>query len=292
MDAAERHTRGQPSLDEVHARFRKVDAPPSATDLYIQQLSQHVIGQENAAQLVAREMVLTEAGMGAPTRPKALFLFAGPTGVGKTEMTEAIAKVLYGDSWKRHYKRIDCGNLTGTGDVTKLTGSGPKWVGYGNSLLITPELLEQDRGSIVVFDEIEKAHFEVWQAILSITDKAVLPVFLPTNKEQVANRSNKEVAPTDLRFHEAIIIFTSNAGSEDMQRTRRGTNMGFARQGLRDEDVKMAALQGLKHVFGAMPEFLGRIGKRQMIIFDELQPKDYQHIFDLEMTKVKDTIAG
>src|SRR5205814_281463 len=148
--------------------------------------------------------------------------------VGKTEMTEALAKVLYKDKWQQHYQRVDCGTLSGEGDETKLIGTSPKWIGYGDPVLIQPKFLEQEGGTIVVFDEAEKAHPEVWKAFLSITDKAVLPVFLPTDNAKAANHNNKEVASTNLQFDNTIVIFTSNAGSQAMQQERAGIHsIGF-----------------------------------------------------------------
>ncbi len=254
-------------------------------------LSSYVIGQDEASEKIAAEIAISEAGMQDPTMPRTTLFFTGPTGVGKTEMTRAIAKSLYGEDWERHYKRVDCNLLTDKSSTSNLTGSGPKYVGYGDKPIIDPDFLDQPGGTVIAFDEIEKAHHDIRKLLLNVIDSASLTTFIATKAQQEQNTSHATV--TTLNFNNSIIIFTSNAGSEDMQRTRTGRGiMGFPGVTNRQQDIREAARRGLKEAFSEIPEFLARIGERRMIVFDDLLPHHYGRIFDSMMNEINERITG
>ena len=263
----------------------------SAVNPLAEMLSAQVVGQEAVCQKVASEIAISEAGMQDPTKPRTALFFTGPTGVGKTELTRAIAKSLYDDEWEKHYKRVDCNLLTEKSSTTSLTGSGPRWVGYGDKPLIDPDFLEQPGGTVIAFDEIEKAHPDIRKLLLTIIEEASLTTFIATKPQQDQSASHATV--TNLQFNNSIIIFTSNAGSESMQRARTGKGvMGFPGVSHPQEDVKAAARKGLKESFAEIPEFLARIGERRIMVFDELQPHHYGQIFDSMMAEINGRITG
>lgn len=289
------HEQNRNSNHPEYSDFTRVETSDSPIRTFAEKLSTFVVGQEEASSAVSRAITITKAGMGDPEKPRGAFIFTGPTGVGKTEMTEALAKVMYGEAWKQHYKLINCGILTTGGDVTKLTGTSAKWIGYGDPPLVTPQFLNQPDGTIIVFDEAEKAHEEVWQALLSIIDKSTLEVALPNQNLQDASSTNKEVRIQTLRFNNAIIILTSNAGSEDIQKARSGRT-GFGIKPSRpiaqtNEEVKQAALWGLKNTFSTIPELLGRIGERRIIVFNELGQDHYKEVFDKTLAEINSRIS-
>ena len=285
------HPQSDPGIDLT--RFRRTEAATNLpTQVLADELSHFVIGQPEAALHVARAIIQSKSGIADPTKPKGKFLFAGPPGVGKTEMAKAVSKVLYGKDWEKHFFRIDCGTLKSSGDITSLTGTGPKWVGHGNPTLINPAFINQKGGSVLVFDEIERAHPEIQDALLSILDEGELPVFLPTDNNQAANSANKEVAPTIVKFNNTIVIITTNAGSETMQNARLGKKgIGFIDQVTTGQDLRTIATQALERHFRANPAFLSRINKG-LVVFNDLTPENYKGIFDRILEEVNNRIPG
>ncbi len=277
----------QPAVDL--SRFRQIESNSEAANELAAQLSEYVVGQEHATHIVAREIMRSQGGLNDPTKPRSTLLFAGLTGVGKTEMSEAIARVLYGDEWESHYKRIDCTQLQEKSTLSRITGASPTYVGYGDAPLITPDFLNQQGGTVITFDEIEKADPSIWRALLSVTDKATLLAYI--KKENEGNNTHAE--PVNLQFNDSIIIFTSNAGATEMQSTRSSRRIGFqGGEPVPQQDIEGAARSGLKSAFRSMPEFLGRIGENRMIVFNELDMEDYSRIFDYMLRDVNNRITN
>lgn len=244
--------------------------------------SQDIFGQEEAVRVVARSYVIAEAGFADPNRPLGVFFFLGPTGVGKTELSLTLAKYLADpddpeDDWQNHHILIDCTDLQQSTDITKLTGAGPTWVGYGDNPLITPGQLTKP--TVIVFDEFEKANEKIRKWVLPILSKGTATIFHPTGQEKKSGTKGQEVAPTTLNFRKSYIIFTSNTGANEIQAQRTGRHLGF-RNGSNSMDFREVALAALKREFEYMPEFLGRVGNENIVVFNELQPKHYERIFD------------
>ncbi len=203
-------------------------------------LSKRVIGQEEALHLVSEAILKSRSGIKDPNRPIGSFIFLGPTGVGKTEVSKSLAECLFDD--EKHMVRIDMSEYMEKFSVSRLIGSPPGYVGYEEGGQLT-EAVRRNPYSIVLFDEIEKAHPEVLNLLLQILDDG-----------RVTDSSGRTVD-----FKNTIIIMTSNLGSEFIL-----------------EGKKEAALEELKQTF--RPEFINRID--EIIIFNSLSKKVMASILD------------
>jgi ATP-dependent Clp protease ATP-binding subunit ClpC len=230
-------------------------------------LHKRVVGQEEAISAVARAIRRSRAGLKDPKRPIGSFLFLGPTGVGKTELARALATTLFGS--QDAMIRLDMSEYMEPHTVSRLFGSPPGYVGHDEGGQLT-EAVRRRPYSVVLFDEVEKAHPEVFNALLQIMDDGRL--------------TSGQGRTVD--FKNTLVIMTSNVGSADLRRVK---HMGFLTQRDGDEHsaqqdaVKSKALEGLRRAF--RPEFLNRID--QVVVFDSLTRANLREIVDLLLGEVE-----
>jgi ATP-dependent Clp protease ATP-binding subunit ClpB len=230
-------------------------------------LRQRVIGQEEAISAVANAIRRSRAGLSDEKRPIASFIFLGPTGVGKTETARALAEFMFND--ERAMIRIDMSEYMEPHSVAKLIGSPPGYVGYEEGGQLT-EAVKRRPYSLILFDEIEKAHPEVFNILLQILDEGRLT----DSKGFTVN------------FRNTIIIMTSNLGSYYFKKLG---SIGFDRSEKKEfEDFREKALKSLKDFF--KPEFLNRID--EIIVFKPLTKDDLRQIIEINLQKLKNMLLS
>ncbi len=226
-------------------------------------LHQRVIGQDEAIGAVSRALRRARAGLQDPKRPIGSFIFLGPTGVGKTELCRALAEVMFDD--ENAMIRIDMSEYMEKHSVSRLVGSPPGYVGYDEGGQLTQKVRNKPY-SVVLFDEVEKAHPDVFNILLQILDDGRL------------TDSNGRV----VNFKNTIIVMTSNAGAHTLTRTR-SLGFGSAMEAVRDyEAMKERVMAEVKDIF--RPEFLNRVD--DLIVFHALEPDDIQKIAGLMLGSV------
>lgn len=224
-------------------------------------LHQRVIGQDEAVCAVAKAIRRSRTGIRAPQRPIGTFLFLGPTGVGKTELSKALAEVMFRDD--QAIIRIDMSEYMEKHTVSKLIGSPPGYVGYEEGGQLT-ERVRRKPYSIILFDEVEKAHPDVWNALLQIMDDG-----------RLTDGQGRTVS-----FKNTIIIMTSNVGARDLASKKF---LGFSVSDKETEvqsasDMKSRIMDELKNTF--QPEFLNRLD--DTIVFHQLD-KEHIHSITVKM---------
>jgi ATP-dependent Clp protease ATP-binding subunit ClpC len=231
-------------------------------------LHKRIIGQDEAIIAISRAVRRARAGMKDPRRPIGSFMFLGPTGVGKTELTKSLAEFLFGS--EDALIQLDMSEFMERHSVARLVGAPPGYVGYEDAGQLT-EAIRRRPYSIVVFDEIEKAHPETFNMLLQIMEEGTL---------------------TDARgrrvdFRNTLVVMTSNIGAEAI---KRGNNLGFnvPRDNQIDEkvmyeDMKKSVNESLRRAF--RPEFLNRVDAT--IFFRALSRDEIKQIVDLELAKVR-----
>ena len=230
-------------------------------------LHERVVGQNEAIETVAKAIRRGRVGLKDPKRPIGSFLFLGPTGVGKTELSKALAEVLFGN--EDAIIRIDMSEYMETHSVSKLIGSPPGYVGYDEAGQLT-ERIRRNPYSVILFDEIEKAHQDVMNIMLQILDDG-----------RLTDSSGRTI-----NFKNTIIIMTSNVGARLI--TDRKT-LGFTlnEEGKESdkeyEDIKKDVLAELKREF--KPEFINRID--EIIVFHKLKKEEMKQIVDIMLKEVK-----
>jgi ATP-dependent Clp protease ATP-binding subunit ClpB len=232
-----------------------------------QELHKRVVGQQEAIEKISHVVRRNRAGIGDPNRPIGSFLFLGPTGVGKTELTKALAEFMFNDD--RALIRVDMSEYMERHSVSKLIGSPPGYVGHDESGQLT-EAVRHRPYSVILFDEIEKAHPEVFNVLLQVLDDGRLT----DAKGRVVN------------FKNAIIVMTSNIGSEYIQKME---TIGFHNNNEEKEYVqtKEKVEDALKDHF--RPEFLNRID--EIIVFDILSPEAIKQIVTIRIAAVLSRLA-
>ena len=222
-------------------------------------LHQRVVGQDEAVTAVARAIRRGRVGLKDPKRPIGSFLFLGPTGVGKTELCKALAEAMFGD--ENAMIRIDMSEYMERHTVSRLVGSPPGYVGHEEGGQLT-EKVRRKPYSVVLFDEIEKAHEDVWNILLQILEDGI-----------VTDSQGRRVD-----FKNTIIVMTSNVGARNI--TSADKPLGFdGRESDADEKarfarIKQAVMEELRRTF--KPEFLNRID--ETIVFRQLTEEDIRHI--------------
>lgn len=227
-----------------------------------EKLHERVVGQDEAVTAVADSVLRARAGLKDPRRPIASFIFLGPTGVGKTELAKALAEDLFDD--ERAMIRIDMSEYMEKHSVSRLVGAPPGYVGYDEGGQLT-EAVRRRPYSVILFDEIEKAHHDVFNIFLQILDDGAL---------------------TDSRgrhvdFKNTIIIMTSNIGSDIL--------LDAAAKGkLEDEKVRESVMELMKQNF--RPEFLNRID--EILMFHALKLEDIERILGIQMKRFSERLEG
>jgi len=232
-----------------------------------QELHRRIVGQDEAVSAIAKAVRRARAGLKDPCRPIGSFIFLGPTGVGKTELAKALAEFMFGS--EDALLQLDMSEFMERHSVARLVGAPPGYVGYEDAGQLT-ETIRRRPFSIVVFDEVEKAHPETFNMLLQIMEEGKL----------------SDARGHAVDFRNTIIIMTSNIGAEII---KRETSLGFAvpRDEKADaqrsyEDMRKKLLEELKRIF--RPEFLNRVDS--VIVFHALSHEDIARIVDLELIKV------
>ena len=228
-------------------------------------LSERVKGQEEAVVTVAKAVRRARAGLGDPRRPNGAFIFLGPTGVGKTELVRALAEFMFGT--EESMVKIDMSEFMERHSVARLVGAPPGYIGYEEGGQLT-EAVRRKPYSVVLLDEIEKAHPEVFNILLQIMDDG-----------RLTDAKGRRVD-----FRNTILIMTSNAGAELI---RRETGLGFhkaeSQQTAQEQYDKMKdkVLAEMKKLF--RPEFLNRIDAT--VVFRALGREQIREIIDLQLSR-------
>ncbi len=225
------------------------------------ELHKRVIGQENSIKAVSQAIRRTRAGLKDPKRPSGSFIFLGPSGVGKTELAKTLAEFLFGD--EQALISLDMSEYMEKHTVSRLVGSPPGYVGYEEGGQLT-EAVRRKPFSVVLFDEIEKAHPDVFNTLLQILEEGRL--------------TDSQGRSVD--FRNTVLIMTSNLGTRDL----RKANLGFTKndESLSYERMKEKVTESLKEHF--RPEFLNRVD--EVIVFHELSKSEVTEIVDLMVARV------
>jgi ATP-dependent Clp protease ATP-binding subunit ClpC len=230
-------------------------------------LQTHIIGQEEAIQAISKAVRRARAGLKDPRRPIGSFMFLGPTGVGKTELTKALARFMFGS--EDALIQLDMSEFMERHTVSRLVGAPPGYVGYEDAGQLT-EAIRRRPYSIVVFDEIEKAHQEAHNMLLQIMEEGHL----------------SDARGRKVDFRNAIIVMTTNVGA-DMIKRQGSIGFDFKRsqeveERLSYEDMRKKLMESLRRVF--RPEFINRLDT--VIVFRSLNKDDIKKIVQLELDKV------
>lgn len=231
------------------------------------ELHKRVIGQDEAVKAVARAIRRGRAGIKDPNRPMGSFIFLGPTGVGKTELCKALASSMFGD--ENAMLRLDMSEYMEKHTVSRLVGSPPGYVGYDEGGQLT-EKVRRKPYSVVLFDEIEKAHPDVFNMLLQILEDGRL--------------TDSQGRTVD--FKNTVIIMTSNVGARLI--VDKQQQLGFANEKSENTDVKNTVIAELKKVF--RPEFLNRVD--DIIVFSKLTKDEIKQIASLMLDNLKDRLAS
>jgi ATP-dependent Clp protease ATP-binding subunit ClpC len=232
-----------------------------------EELHKRIVGQDEAIVVISKSVRRSRAGLKDPKRPIGSFIFLGPTGVGKTELTKALAEFLFGS--EDALIQIDMSELMERHTVSRLVGAPPGYIGYEDAGQLT-EAIRRRPYSIVVFDEIEKAHPEAHNMLLQIMEEGHL----------------SDARGRKVDFRNAIIVMTSNVGADLI---RRQTQLGFTlkhdeetQERFAYEDMRKKLTDALNKQF--RPEFINRVDS--IVVFRALTKDQIAEIVDLELAKV------
>jgi ATP-dependent Clp protease ATP-binding subunit ClpB len=223
-------------------------------------LRERVVGQDEALLLVANAVRRARAGLGDPRRPIGSFLFMGPTGVGKTELARALAEFLFND--EHALVRLDMSEYMEKHTVARLIGAPPGYIGYDEGGQLT-EAIRRRPYAVVLFDEIEKAHPDVFNALLQVLDDG-----------RLTDGKGRTVD-----FRNTVVIMTSNVGSDLIQES--------SRRGEDDERLKDKLMDVLRHTF--RPEFLNRVD--ETVIFKSLGKEELEKIVEIQLKDLRRRLA-
>ena len=222
-------------------------------------LHNRVVGQDEAVKAVSNAVRRSRAGLSDPNRPSGSFLFLGPTGVGKTELTKALANFLF-DSDDAMI-RIDMSEFMEKHSVSRLVGAPPGYVGYEEGGVLT-EAVRRKPYSVILFDEVEKAHPDVFNILLQVLDDGRL--------------TDSQGRVVD--FKNTVIVMTSNLGSQDVRELGEGAS---------DDEVRAVVMAAIGQHF--RPEFINRID--EVVVFHGLQKSQMRGIADIQLDRLRDRLA-
>lgn len=236
-----------------------------------EELHKRIVGQEEAIQSISKAVRRARAGLKNPLRPIGSFMFLGPTGVGKTEVTKALAEFLFGS--EDALIQLDMSEFMERHSVSRLVGAPPGYVGYEDAGQLT-EAVRQRPYSIIVFDEMEKAHPEVFNMLLQIMEEGTL-----------ADARGRRVD-----FRNAIVVMTSNIGAAVIKREEQlGFTTPRGEDDIEDVDYKTLSRQVMDRLRQAFrPEFLNRVDAT--VIFRSLTRAQIKSIVELELNKVRERL--
>ncbi|AIT61838.1 ATP-dependent Clp protease ATP-binding subunit [Corynebacterium doosanense] len=235
-----------------------------------EELHKRIIGQEDAVKAVSRAIRRTRAGLKDPKRPSGSFIFAGPSGVGKTELSKALAEFLFGE--EDALIQIDMGEFHDRFTASRLFGAPPGYVGYEEGGQLT-EKVRRKPFSVVLFDEIEKAHKEIYNTLLQVLEEGRLT----DGQGRVVD------------FKNTVLIFTSNLGTSDIS---KAVGLGFSGSSATDADAQYERMKNkvndeLKKHF--RPEFLNRID--DIVVFKQLDREDIVKMVDLLIARTSKALG-
>jgi ATP-dependent Clp protease ATP-binding subunit ClpC len=231
------------------------------------EIHKRIIGQEDAIAALSKAIRRTRAGLKDPKRPGGSFIFAGPSGVGKTELSKALAEFLFGD--EDALIQLDMSEFSEKHTVSRLFGSPPGYVGYEEGGQLT-EKVRRRPFSVVLFDEVEKAHPDIFNSLLQVLEDGRLT----------------DAQGRVVDFKNTVIIMTTNLGTRDIA---KGVNLGFSANSEADSSydrMKAKVTEELKQHF--RPEFLNRVD--DVIVFHQLTPEEIVRIVDLMITAVDERL--
>jgi ATP-dependent Clp protease ATP-binding subunit ClpC len=231
------------------------------------ELHRTVIGQDDAITRVASAIRRSRAGVSSSRRPMGSFMFLGPTGVGKTLLAKRLSEYLFG--CEDSLVRIDMSDYMEKHNASRLVGAPPGYVGYEEGGMLT-EKIRRNPYRVILFDEIEKAHHDIFNLLLQVVEEGEL-------KDSLGHTVN---------FRNTVIIMTSNAGSREISKDSR---LGFSSgSGLMNaEEIESQAMSELRRIFN--PEFINRID--EIVVFHPLNRKQIDAIFDIEFSKLSSRLA-
>ncbi|GHV82340.1 ATP-dependent Clp protease ATP-binding subunit ClpC [Spirochaetia bacterium] len=278
-EAWERGVRDKPAIvDEEDIRrvvaettgvpLTRIEEQESRRLLQIEaELHQAVVGQDDAVNRIASSIRRSRAGISSPKRPMGSFIFLGPTGVGKTLLAKRLAAYLFGS--EDALVRIDMSDFMEKHNASRLTGAPPGYVGYEEGGLLT-ERIRRNPYRVVLFDEIEKAHHDVFNLLLQVLEEGEL----------------KDNLGHTVSFRNTVIIMTSNAGVREISRDGRlgfGQGTGLMSAG----EIQTAALSELRRLFN--PEFINRVD--DVVVFHPLDEKQVAAVLDLQLEELSLRLA-
>ncbi|MHB8965696.1 MAG: AAA family ATPase, partial [Coriobacteriia bacterium] len=232
-------------------------------------LHERIVGQDEAVTAVSKAIRRTRAGLKDPARPAGSFIFLGPSGVGKTELAKALASFLFGS--EDALVQLDMSEYMEKHTVSRLIGSPPGYVGFDEGGQLT-EIVRRKPYSVILFDEIEKAHPDVFNVLLQILEEG-----------RLTDAQGRRVD-----FKNAIIIMTSNIGARDIV---KGKSVGFSMQeagAMPYEMLKERVTGELKKLF--RPELLNRVD--EVIVFHDLKPDEIEAIVDIMVARLRDQLVS
>jgi ATP-dependent Clp protease ATP-binding subunit ClpC len=249
--------------------FKLTEAETAKLMRMEEELHKRVIGQHQAIEVVSKAIRRSRAGLKDPKRPTGSFVFLGPSGVGKTELARTLAEFLFGD--EDAMVRVDMSEYMEKHAVSRLVGSPPGYIGYDEGGQLT-EAVRRKPYSVLLLDEIEKAHPDVFNILLQILEDGRLT----------------DAQGRTVDFRHAIVIMTSNIGAAEIA---RNTPLGFAvsddETGISYDDMKNRIMGELKKVF--RPEFLNRID--DVIVFHKLTRDEIKQIIELLLRRIRESMA-
>jgi ATP-dependent Clp protease ATP-binding subunit ClpC len=274
-ESAERPSIGEEEIADIVSMwtgipvFKLTEAETQKLMRMEEELHKRVIGQHPAVEVISKAIRRSRAGLKDPKRPTGSFIFLGPSGVGKTELARTLAEFLFGDD--DSMIRIDMSEYMEKHAVSRLVGSPPGYIGYDEGGQLT-EAIRRKPYSVLLLDEIEKAHPDVFNILLQILEDGRLT----------------DAQGRTVDFRHAIVIMTSNIGASEIA---RNTPLGFAvsddETGITYDDMKNRIMGELKKVF--RPEFLNRID--DVIVFHKLQKDEIKQIVELLLLRIRQSMA-